>query len=195
MNENKKRDVSNILKHNPRPQPGLVPTFETLLKNSGQRSESSRATATPSGQKIRAGKERSKNGAGDLAMISEGPSRSQATPQAIPPKHVDPFSDLRILGTFVQEETYWTLCTSRALPESLMLMQRTDESSADYQRKLLARINHRNIIRLERAYFYGGRAFLAFEHCRFTLREILHVHLGLRERHIQVIAHSVRMAS
>ncbi|KAF2727571.1 hypothetical protein EJ04DRAFT_557294 [Polyplosphaeria fusca] len=97
------------------------------------------------------------------------------------------------LGKFVQDGVDWVVRAQQRQP-TLVMVKRHKRNAGIHEKDMLERIQHDNIVKLNRAILKGEDVHLEVEYCRFTLREVLHVHLKLAERQIQYIAQSVFQA-
>ena len=96
------------------------------------------------------------------------------------------------LGTFTQDQTKWTIRAQRGR-KGLVMVKRLDRGMGEAEISFLRRISHRNIAKFVHSYMEDGRHCIAIEYCRFTVAEILHVHLRLEEPQLQLIARSVSL--
>jgi serine/threonine protein kinase len=105
-------------------------------------------------------------------------------------RHGSPWATINRLGNLVQGEHQWLV----GLSKGKMTMLRKSELEVGRQllekMKLLA---HPSISKLEDVFEDKSSLYFCFEYSRFTLEEILNVHLRLDESHIQMIACSVRL--
>ena len=96
------------------------------------------------------------------------------------------------LGVFTQDQTKWTIRAQRGR-KGLVMVKRLDRGMGEAEICFLRRISHRNIAKFVHSYMEDGSHCIAIEYCRFTLAEILHVHLRLEEPQLQPIACSVSL--
>jgi hypothetical protein len=94
------------------------------------------------------------------------------------------------LGTFTQDKTKWIVRAQRGR-KSLVMVKRLSQVAGQAEASLLRELSHRNIARLVHSYMEHEVRCIALEYCRFTVAEILHVHLRLEEPQLQLIARSV----
>lgn len=94
------------------------------------------------------------------------------------------------LGTFVQDRTRWIVRAQRGR-RTFVMVKRLDPVISQAEARLLRRLAHRNIAKLVYSYMENEVRCIALEYCRFTVAEILHVHLHLEEPQLQLIARSV----
>ena len=97
------------------------------------------------------------------------------------------------LGTFTQDKTKWTVRAQRGR-KGLIMIKRLEILTGEAEVDFLRRISHRNITKLIHSYAENEYQFIAMEYCRFTVAEILHVHLRLDEPQLQFVARSVSRA-
>lgn len=98
------------------------------------------------------------------------------------------------LGTFTQDKTKWTVRAQRGR-KGLIMIKRLENLTGQAEIDFLRRISHRNIGKLIHSYAENEYHFIAMEYCRFTIAEILHVHLRLDEPQLQFVARSVSEVS
>jgi serine/threonine protein kinase len=102
--------------------------------------------------------------------------------------HGSPWAAINRLGNLVQGEHQWHV----GLSKGKLTMLRKSELEAG--RQLLEKVKllaHPSISKLEDVFEDKTSLYFRFEYSRFTLEEILNVHLRLDESHIQMIACSV----
>lgn len=94
------------------------------------------------------------------------------------------------LGTFSQDNMEWKVRAQRGRA-TLIMVKNAKRDEGVSEKAIMEHLNHRNIIKLVHTLQEGNCISLAYEYCRVTLSEILHVHLKLGEQQIQCIARSV----
>jgi hypothetical protein len=94
------------------------------------------------------------------------------------------------LGTLTQNNVKWALRAQRGR-SGLIMVKSTKYEDGLAEQQILETLNHRNITKLVHACVDDGILCLAIEYCRFTLAEILFVHLKPEEQQVQYIARSV----
>jgi hypothetical protein len=94
------------------------------------------------------------------------------------------------LGTFWQDNVAWSVRAQRGRA-ALMMVKTISIDIGAAEEELLGKLRHRNIAQFVHSSQEHGTISIALEYCRFTLSEILHVHLKLEEPQIQCIARSV----
>jgi hypothetical protein len=102
----------------------------------------------------------------------------------------DTLGPMITLGRFVQSGTNWAVRAQRGR-HGLVMVKKLKESVGRKEQKILEGISHKNITKIIHVSWDGEFLCLAFEYCRFTLAEVLHVHLELEEYHLKHIARSV----
>jgi hypothetical protein len=103
-----------------------------------------------------------------------------------------PLSPVIIMGTLTQDRVKWELRAQRGRSRLLMVKSVKHDTGLTEQ-QVLETLNHRNIAKLVHASIKDERLCLAMEYCRFTLAEILFVHLNPEEQQVQYIARSVSL--
>ncbi|KAF2680646.1 kinase-like protein [Lentithecium fluviatile CBS 122367] len=94
------------------------------------------------------------------------------------------------LGQFTQDGVEWAVRAQRGRL-GLIMVKKTNKTAGLKEKNLLDGVRHKNITRVIHTFWEEDGLCLALEYCRFTLAEILHVHLRLEEHHIKHIARSV----
>ncbi|KAF2439140.1 hypothetical protein P171DRAFT_490574 [Karstenula rhodostoma CBS 690.94] len=94
------------------------------------------------------------------------------------------------LGTFTQDGQEWDVRAQRGR-RGLIMVKKRDRAPGSVEKEAHSVSKHENIINLLGVVLQGEIIELSFEYSRFTLAQVLHVHLKLEERHIQCIAHAV----
>ena len=128
------------------------------------------------------------------------PPRSVTTNHETPPLELDPLQHSAVqslgpmvtLGTFTQDRTRWVVRAQRGR-RNFVMVKRLDPILGQAEAHLLRRLTHRNIAKLVHSYMENEVRCIALEYCRFTVAEILHVHLRLEEPQLQLIARSVSL--
>jgi hypothetical protein len=96
------------------------------------------------------------------------------------------------LGTLIQNDVKWALRAQQGR-SGLIMVKRTKEVDGLAERHIIGTLNHRNVAKLVHSSMdEDGILCLAIEYSRYTLAEILFVHLKLEEQQVQYIARSVR---
>ena len=101
--------------------------------------------------------------------------------------------DLIQLGKLTQGAHGWLICSTRVEKKMYMLREAGEHVAASVTAKTLASLKHPNIIAA--AFMVTSsdvRSFVGFPYIRFTLEELLYVHMKMDESQIQAIAISVR---
>jgi hypothetical protein len=94
------------------------------------------------------------------------------------------------LGTFWQNNVAWSVRAQRGRA-TLMMVKTISIDIGVAEQEMLEKLRHRNIAQFVHSSQEHGSISIALEYCRFTLSEILHVHLKLEEPQVQCIARSV----
>lgn len=96
--------------------------------------------------------------------------------------------DLLQLGTLVQGCDEWLLCSSRAHKKLYMLRAIQGEVEKVIQR--VRTMNHSRIVAAAFAVSSDVQSFIGFQYVRYTLEEMLYVHLVMDEMQIRAVATS-----
>lgn len=125
----------------------------------------------------------------------ESPSPSLGSHKALSQTRQSPseVGPVVTLGTFTQDGEGWDVRAQRGRHGLLMVKSRRPAPGLA-EKRVLDLVSHENIVRLLSTMSDADLMELSFEYARFTLAQILHVHLRLEERHIQCIAHAVSCA-
>ena len=94
------------------------------------------------------------------------------------------------LGTLTQDAVDWDVRAQRGR-RGLIMVKRLIPAIHAMQKQALDVVKHENIIRVLDVVSNSEWTELSFEYARFTLAQILYVHLKLDELHIQCIAYAV----
>jgi hypothetical protein len=101
----------------------------------------------------------------------------------------DPWSTLLLQGDLVQGGSRWHLCIHDGI---MTLLKSADVDSGKRElEKLKMLSNHPHVTTVKQVFESGGLMYFRFDYSRFTLEEILNVHLRLDESHLRIIASSV----
>jgi serine/threonine protein kinase len=101
----------------------------------------------------------------------------------------DPWKSLALQGELIQGRSKWHLCIHEGV---MVLVKRVDiESGRGELEKIKKLSNHPHIATISQVFESEQSMFFRFEYSRFTLEEILNVHLCLDESHLRIIASSV----
>jgi hypothetical protein len=102
----------------------------------------------------------------------------------------DPWSSLLLQGDLVQGSSRWHLCIHDG---TMALLKSVDIDSGKRElEKLKMLSNHSHVATINQVFESGDLMYFRFDYSRFTLEEILNVHLRLDESHLRIIASSVR---
>lgn len=154
--------IEEAFQRRPRPQ---LPTKAALLERSLKPTKDSVDEKTP------------KEAPSELLVRDEDPSRA-----------------MPVLGELVQGDQKWTINMHLVNThlERLVMVKRVDKETG---RRIIEKwklLDHPNIANVQEAFHHGSYMYLEYDFTRFTLEEILNVHLNLDEPRIQIIATSVR---
>lgn len=102
----------------------------------------------------------------------------------------DPWSSLILQGDLVQGGSRWHLCIHDG---TMALLKSVDINSGKRElEKLKLLSNHSHVATINQVFESGDLMYFRFDFSRFTLEEILNVHLSLDESHLRIIGSSVR---
>ena len=91
-------------------------------------------------------------------------------------------------GTLIQGQSEFIVCASRADKASLYMFKK---SKCERHQKQAA-LTHSNLLEVKLLISTNIGVHLGYEYIRYTLEELLNVHIPIEEAHIQTIAKSVR---
>ncbi|KAF2028952.1 hypothetical protein EK21DRAFT_90168 [Setomelanomma holmii] len=175
----------------PRPQrvldPGrpLVPTKSALLQANQRRAEHFSTTPSPtSAQTVPSSSDSAK------ADIDCGVRNKAVTDDTIEIPDLNVLGPVITLGTLTQNNVKWILRAQRGR-SGLVMVKRLVDTLGVSEKQVLEGLNHRNIVKIIHSFYEQDQLCLAIEYCRFTLAEILFVHLKLEEQQVQYIARSI----
>ena len=86
-----------------------------------------------------------------------------------------------------------TLWAAAAGDKEVIMFKRLAKREGVDEMKVLQQIRHPNIIHLKQAFLDGESFYLGLEYHRYTLGELLCIHIDLDEPAIQYIARSVKL--
>ena len=114
--------------------------------------------------------------------------RREALPQSI--QASDRLGPVVTLGTLTQDGQDWDVRAQRGR-RGLVMVRTLTVAAGTMQERALNAVNHENIIKVLDVLLTNEMMELSFEYSRFTLAQVLHVHLKLEEKQIQCIAFAV----
>jgi hypothetical protein len=98
------------------------------------------------------------------------------------------------LGTLTQNNVKWDLRAQQGR-SGIIMVKRTKHAVGLAEQEIVKHLNHHNVAKLVHSSIdTDGSVCLALEYCRYTLAEVLFVHLKLEEQQVQYIARSVRLS-
>lgn len=101
----------------------------------------------------------------------------------------DPWKTLALQGELIQGRSRWHLCIHEGV---MTLVKSVDiESGRQELEKIKKLSNHPHVATIGQVFESDQLMYFRFEYSRFTLEEILNVHLCLDESHLRIIASSV----
>jgi hypothetical protein len=98
----------------------------------------------------------------------------------------DPWKTLHFQGDLVQGKDIWSLCI--ATGQLVMVRRLLPKTGKEVMDKLSPISNHPNVATVKQCFEMKDLWYLQYEYSRFTLEEVLNVHLHLEESHIRIIA-------
>jgi hypothetical protein len=100
-----------------------------------------------------------------------------------------PWKALRVLGDLVQGKNVWTMCLAS---DKLVMVKKTTPEAGRREFDCTSSVSiHPNVATLRQCFEMEEFWYMQYDYSRFTLEEVLNVHLRLDESHIQIIASSV----
>lgn len=102
--------------------------------------------------------------------------------------HGTPWESMNRLGDMIQGNRRWHVSQSKG---KLTMLRKMDLNPGREYLKKVKLLAHHNIAKLEDIFEDESFLYFRFEYSRFTLEEVLNVHIHLKEPHILVIACSV----
>jgi hypothetical protein len=101
----------------------------------------------------------------------------------------DPWKTLFLQGELIQGRSKWYLCIHEGL---MAIVKEVEIESGRQELEKIKKISdHRHVSTIKQIFESENSLFFRFEYSRFTLEEVLNVHLCLEEIHIRVISSSV----
>ncbi|KAI9717984.1 MAG: hypothetical protein M1828_007020 [Chrysothrix sp. TS-e1954] len=103
-----------------------------------------------------------------------------------------PWQGGKRLGVLTQDSSQYTIWTpNKSYLDMLLFKASNDEVQAKVELETLSTLSHVNIVKLRSAYRWENQIYLGLEYCRYTLQELLHVHLPFEEVQIRLVAQTV----
>ena len=104
--------------------------------------------------------------------------------------YTEPWKTLSLQGELLQGKSKWHLC----IHDGLMVMVKSMEIETGRREleKIRKLSSHPHVATINQVFESETSMFFRFEYARYTLEEVLNVHLCLDESHIRIIASSVR---
>jgi hypothetical protein len=118
-------------------------------------------------------------------LKASAPEKQTRTPTLY---HESPWKSMSRLGELVQGNHQWHI---GLLNGKLMMVRKMDLDAGRQHLKKVKPLAHPNIAKLEDLFEDDHSLYFRFEYSRFTLGEVLNVHLHFEEPHILAVAHSV----
>lgn len=126
----------------------------------------------------------------DSASIPQKTSQSLTS---FPVHRESPWCHFNRLGIIVQREHRLIICTSRSSNSTMyMLKQLSCQASTDLIENLHS-LDHPSIMRVQSLFVHEEQAHIATEYARYTLEELIGVHVSLEEPHVRYIAKQVSL--
>lgn len=91
----------------------------------------------------------------------------------------------------MQGTSEFIVCIKRTEPLEMKMVKRSKRSVALREASVLQRLSHPSILQLHEVFLQDDEAYFEFDYCRFTLAEVVNVHIRVEELHLHLIAHSV----
>lgn len=103
-----------------------------------------------------------------------------------------PWERFTRLGAIVQGPSELTICVEKGNLQRMMMVK-TPRRREDGLKEAgqLRKFSHPNIVQILEVFSHGDEVYIGLEYCRFTLEEIVNVHIRLEEPQLRLIAHSV----
>ncbi|KAL9093222.1 MAG: hypothetical protein Q9159_000399 [Coniocarpon cinnabarinum] len=106
---------------------------------------------------------------------------------SIPCRNGNPWSSYKVLGTLTQGKTSLVLCSPNDNSEPV-LVKTAHGKHANKELEILKSLQHANIVKVKQAFVNTLSVDLCFEYYRFTLQELIHVHVPFKEVHVHSVA-------
>lgn len=104
----------------------------------------------------------------------------------------DPWDHLKRLGTVIQGKSELIVCMNKDEPQSMSMVKELSRAGGGLKEaNLLRKLSHPNIVKMIEVFLQDDDVYIELEYCRFTLEEVLSVHVRFEEPHIRLIAQSV----
>lgn len=101
----------------------------------------------------------------------------------------DPWKTLLLQGELIQGRTRWHLCIHEGI---MALLKSADIDSGKRElEKIKMLSSHPHVATVNQVFESEGLMYFRFDYSRYTLEEILNVHMRLDESHLRIIASSV----
>ncbi|KAF2835321.1 hypothetical protein M501DRAFT_1061069 [Patellaria atrata CBS 101060] len=104
-----------------------------------------------------------------------------------------PSDILTRMGTLTQGQKLWMVCRCITPKHSGELIMFKDCKPGEASREIgiLKKLSHPNIVQLKQAFIHQNICYVGITYLRFTLREILYVHMSLGELQVKYLAKEV----
>ena len=101
----------------------------------------------------------------------------------------DPWETLSHLGDLTQGKRKLSLCLQN---DQLVIIKKVNPSSGRMELEKMKKISdHPHVATIKQVFESNESILFQFEYTRYTLEELLNVHISLKESHIRVIASAV----
>ena len=107
---------------------------------------------------------------------------------AVPLLYEDPEGRMARLGTLMQRQQKWAI---NVQDDQVVMVKKIKEDSGLQVIEKLKLLHHPNVGRLKTAFLHESYVYLVQPYARFTLEDLLSVHIHLDEVQIQLVATSV----
>ncbi|CAI6338159.1 unnamed protein product [Periconia digitata] len=185
--------LDNVFKRLPRPQRALVPhrpilptrTSLLMIKNEGESQGVPSPVKSATGSALSPPLKSPANRKPSLSALHPTSPTDYANPEVLQNLH-----PIYTLGKFSQDGTEWTVRAQRGR-YGLIMVQKLNRGPGTTVESILPYLRHKNITKALHYTWINGQMYLSIEYCRFTLAELIHVHLEFEEYHIKHIAQSI----
>lgn len=125
---------------------------------------------------------------GSLKPSEKSKTSASKQSEKLPLRHESPWSETSRLGEMTQGKNKLSLGLSNG---KISMLKRMEIEAGKRHLEMVKLLHHSNIAKLESVFEQENHIYFQFEYSRFTLEEVLHVHLRFDESHIQAIAYLV----
>ncbi|KAI9747378.1 MAG: cytochrome c1 [Chaenotheca gracillima] len=190
-----RQNLEDFYKRHPRPQgfsPPSVPTKAALSQRSNLRAAP--LTSLPPVSALRSKRDVSQTLKRDLTAFRDcsGSDEKPANKSSfVTVQERSPWLNVRRLGRLQQDHASHFVCSPNHDFLDMVMYRKVLQEQMVEELDVLRRLSHPNILKLRNAFLYQDAIYLETEYCRHTLLEILHVHIPIGEKQIEIIACSI----